>query len=256
MLSDRSKSIVEPHSKTNDIVVPRAPGRDTAVLDALAHFVASSGIVPGDRLPTERGLAERLCVGRSTVREALKRWQGLGIVERPQGSGTYLCRAVTPNAVHLSQTMIARDFANLTHLLEIRRALEVEAAGICASRAAPHQAVELSAKLEAFERLFHRHDQNSAEVDWAFHLSIIRATENPFFEQIISGIHQALYRLWECPFGIADFSHSSFPFHRSMFNTIRRGEPDKTRAECVKIIACTEADLKRDAAGFGIGVDK
>jgi GntR family transcriptional repressor for pyruvate dehydrogenase complex len=255
MLSGHSKSILEMRSRTDDRVSLRTPSRDTAVLDALAHFVAASGMVAGDRLPTERGLSERLCVGRSTVREALKRWEGLGIIERRQGSGTYLRRAISPHAVHLSLTMIARDFANLAHLLEIRRALEVEAAGICARRAAPVQIADISAKLEEAETAFHSHNQHSAEADWAFHLSIFRATGNPLFEQIISGIHQALHRLWEYPFGIADFSHSSFPYHRTMFEAILRGEPDLARAECVKIIACTEADLKRGAASFGVGVD-
>jgi hypothetical protein len=88
MLSDQSKS--DPW---------RAVARGAAVLDAVAQFVASSGITPGDR--------PRLCVGRSTVREALKRWQGLGTIERRRGSEPYLCRAITP---HSSLTMAARDF--------------------------------------------------------------------------------------------------------------------------------------------------
>ena len=244
MLSDQSKITDS----------PRAPARDTAVLDALAQLVAASGIMPGDRLPTERDLSERLCVGRSTVREALKRWQGLGIIERRQGSGTYLCRAITPNAIHLSLTMMAQDFTNLSHLLEVRRALEVEATGICAMRATPEQVGEIAARLDAAEAAFERRKVNSAEADWAFHLSIFRATGNPILEQIISGIHQALHRLWEYPFGIADFSHSSFPYHRTMFEAIQRGDADAARAACMKIIGCTEADLKRGAATFGIGV--
>jgi GntR family transcriptional regulator, transcriptional repressor for pyruvate dehydrogenase complex len=168
MLSDHSKSIVGRRNGTDDCVPIRAQSRDSAVLEALAHFVASSGILPGDRLPIERRLSERLRVGRSTVREALKRWQGLGVIERRQGSGTYLCRAIGPDAVHLSLTMIARDFANLTHLLEIRRALEVEAAGICAGRAGSAQIVDIAAKLEAAEKAIDRHDRQSAEADWAF----------------------------------------------------------------------------------------
>jgi GntR family transcriptional regulator, transcriptional repressor for pyruvate dehydrogenase complex len=235
---------------------PRAPARDTAVLGALSQFVAASGIVPGDRLPTERGLSERLSVGRSTVREALKRWQGLGIIERRQGSGTYLCRAITPNAIHLSLTMMARDFANLTHLLEVRRALEVEAAGICAIRATSEQVQEIAARLDAAEAAFERCQVNSAEADWAFHRSIFRATGNPIFEQMISGLHQALHRLWEYPFAMAGFNHSSFPYHRTMFEAIEHGDADAARAACAQMIGCSEADLKRGVAIFGIGADR
>jgi GntR family transcriptional regulator, transcriptional repressor for pyruvate dehydrogenase complex len=242
MLSDQSKCGAR-----------RAAVRDTAVLDAVAQFVTSSGIMPGDRLPTEPGFSERLCAGRSTVRGAWKRWQGLGAIERRQGSGTYLCRAITPHSVHLSLTMIARDFTNLTHLLEVRRALEVEAAGICADRAIPEQVAQIAINLDSAEPAFERREARSAEADWAFHLSIFRATGNPIFEQIICGIHQALHKLREHPFGIADFSHSSFAFHRTMFEAIQRGHADAARAACIRIVSCSEADLKRGAAKFGVG---
>ncbi|MCK0371068.1 GntR family transcriptional regulator, partial [Salmonella sp. L-S2618] len=73
----------------NPILSPvQTSSRDDAVLNALVDFVASEGLKPGDRLPTERLLAEYLKVSRTTVREALTRWQELGLVERRQGSGT------------------------------------------------------------------------------------------------------------------------------------------------------------------------
>ncbi|RVC13056.1 FadR family transcriptional regulator, partial [Mesorhizobium sp. M7A.F.Ca.AU.002.02.1.1] len=71
--------------------------RDDAVLKALVGFVRAKALQLGDRLPTERILAERLKVSRNTVREALTRWEGLGLVERRQGSGTYLKAAVSPD---------------------------------------------------------------------------------------------------------------------------------------------------------------
>ena len=57
---------------------------------AIAGFIASAGLRPGDRLPTERQLMETLAVGRSTVREVIRKLQALGVVESRKGSGTYL----------------------------------------------------------------------------------------------------------------------------------------------------------------------
>ena len=68
----------------------QAIARDDAVLNALVAFVRQEAVRPGDKLPTERILADHLKVSRNTVREALTRWEGLGLVERRQGSGTYL----------------------------------------------------------------------------------------------------------------------------------------------------------------------
>src|SRR4051812_10480243 len=91
---------------------------------------------PGKKLPTERILAERLKVSRNTVREALTRWEGLGLVERRQGSGTYLKAAVSLDMLHMPLTLAAgNDFSSLMQTLEIRRALEAEAAALCAVRA-------------------------------------------------------------------------------------------------------------------------
>ena len=72
-------------------------------------------------------------MGRSTVREALKRWEALGIVEMRQGSGAYLRVAVSPNLLHVP-LVLARPskVKNLLQILQVRRALEGEAAAICA----------------------------------------------------------------------------------------------------------------------------
>ncbi|WP_323115620.1 FadR/GntR family transcriptional regulator [Klebsiella variicola] len=66
------------------------PQIDTLIIDALTRYIAQSGIQPGCRLPPERVLAEKLGVSRNTVREALKRWEALGIILCKKGSGTFL----------------------------------------------------------------------------------------------------------------------------------------------------------------------
>ena len=64
--------------------------RGTAVLEALAEMVERAGLKVGDRLPPEILLARQLGVGRSTIREALNRWEGVGLIRRKRGVGTYL----------------------------------------------------------------------------------------------------------------------------------------------------------------------
>ena len=56
--------------------------RGVAVLDALAEMIEQAGLQVGDRLPPEVSLANALGVGRSTIREALNRWEGLGAIRR------------------------------------------------------------------------------------------------------------------------------------------------------------------------------
>ena len=129
--------------------------RDDAVLNALVDFVAREGLMPGDRLPTERILSERLKVSRTTVREALTRWEGLGLVERRQGSGTYLKAAVSRDMLYLPLILASgSNFRSLMHTLEIRRALEPEATALCALHAGSQELAFIREKLERMEEVF------------------------------------------------------------------------------------------------------
>ncbi|PWK77002.1 FadR/GntR family transcriptional regulator [Aminobacter sp. AP02] len=225
--------------------------RDDAVLNALADFVMQEELQPGDRLPTERVLSERLKVSRTTVREALTRWEGLGLVERLQGSGTYLKGVVSRDMLHMPLTFASgNDFESLMHTLEIRRALEAEAAALCALRAGPSELAFIKQKLEVMEEAFHSRAGMSSDEDWDFHQSIYRVSGNPLFEQIISAMQEAFHRFWEHPLGVRDFGHASFPYHRKLYERIVAHDAEGARAEALKLIATVEDDLRRGAANL------
>lgn len=59
-------------------------------LKHIHRLVIQDGLAPGDKLPSERALAERLGVGRSSVREALRALEFLGLIETRRGEGTYM----------------------------------------------------------------------------------------------------------------------------------------------------------------------
>ncbi|MER8503453.1 FadR family transcriptional regulator [Mesorhizobium sp. M0904] len=235
----------------------QATARDDAVLKALAGFVMREALGPGQRLPTERILAERLKVSRNTVREALTRWEGLGLVERRQGSGTYLKGVVSLDMLHMPLTLAGgNDFTSLMQTLEIRRALEAEAAALCAVRADQAEIAEIARKLDIMEQAFHTRAGMSAEEDWEFHQSIYRSSGNPLFEQIIAAMHELFHRFWEHPLGVRDFGHASFPYHRTIYERIAAHDPEGARAEALKLIATVEDDLKRGAAKLELSGQK
>lgn len=233
----------------NSLPPIQTTARDDAVLKALVGFVSAEALQPGEKLPTERILAERLKVSRNTVREALTRWEGLGLVERRQGSGTYLKAAVSVDMLHMPLTLAGgNDFTSLMRTLEIRRALEAEAAALCAERASQADIAEIARKLDAMEQAFLMRDGMSSDEDWEFHQAIYRVSGNPLFEQIISAMHELFHRFWEHPLGVRDFGHASFPYHRTIYERIADGDPEGARAEALKLIATVENDLKRGAA--------
>lgn len=216
---------------------------DSAVIDRLSAYVEGAGISPGVRLPSERMLCESLEVSRPTVREALKRWEALGIVEMRKGSGVYLRKAVGRNIVHvplvLSRSSKVKD---LLHGLQVRRALEGEAAAICAASASAERIVTIE---KALDRMEAAHAiGNSSEEDWEYHQSIIEATGNPLFTQIIQSMRDLVHQFWENPLQLPNFAEASFPFHRSMFDAIARRDAQAAREEALKIIDSVGQEIR------------
>jgi DNA-binding FadR family transcriptional regulator len=221
----------------------RPKSLDSAVLDSLAAYVERHSIIPASKLPSERVLCEALGVGRSTVREALKRWEALGIVEMRHGSGVYLRVAVSPKLLHVP-LVLARPskVKSLLHILEVRRALEGEAAACCATSATEDDISAIGTALDVMESA-HRAG-NGSEADWQFHQLVYESTGNPFFPQIIQSMRSLLHQLWENPLELPDFAAASFPFHRTMYDAIARRDPHMARAEAWKLIDSVSKEIR------------
>ena len=220
---------------------------DSAVLDSLGVYIEAAGIMPGDRLPSERLLCERLAVSRPTVREALKRWEALGIIDMRKGSGAYLRTLVGPNLVHVPLVFTRpTKIRNLLEALQIRRALEGEAAAICARSASPERLAQIEAALLKMEAAHARGD--SSQEDWEYHQSIIAATENPLFTQIVESMRDLMHQFWENPLKLPNFAAASYPFHRKMFEAIVRRDPEGARTGALSIIDSVEMEIREALA--------
>jgi GntR family transcriptional repressor for pyruvate dehydrogenase complex len=233
----------------------RPQTRDQAVLTSLAAFIASAGLSPGARLPTERALAEKLAVSRGTIREALKRWESLGVIDMRKGSGTFLLRAISPDSLHLPLTLPGHDLQSLLHMLEVRRALEAEAAAICAERASAGELALIRDRLDRMEPVFFQPGEVSTQSDWEFHQAIITSAANPLITQMLGAMRDLMHRFWEHPLGMADFGHASFPFHRTIFQAIARGDATGAREETFKLLETVRHDLMRGATMRKVEID-
>lgn len=214
------------------------------VLAALGAFVGGSDLKPGDRLPAEREMMQALAVGRSTIREAIRQLQALGMVETRKGSGSYLLRPISASTVHMPlsfDTGILRDA--LLQTLDVRRGLEVEASMLAARRAGPDDIALMERRLDHMEAVHHA-EGTAGEADLAFHLSIYAATGNPLFGQLLEQMRGAFERFFAKPFDRPDFAARSFPFHRELFDAIADGDAETARAKTLSILAIVEEDIK------------
>lgn len=95
------------------------------VVGSLRNMIAADGLVPGDKIPSERELSERLHVGRSSVREALRALELLGFIETRRGEGTFIKDFQEHRLVELLGTFflqnekVNKDLAETKYFLEI-----------------------------------------------------------------------------------------------------------------------------------------
>ena len=102
------------------------------IVEQLEHMLLEGTFAPGQKLPTERELAEQFDVSRPSLREALQKLEAKGLVNRKQGGGTYVCDNLAVGLTDPLFELIARHPESQFDLLEFRHALE----GICAYYAA------------------------------------------------------------------------------------------------------------------------
>jgi DNA-binding FadR family transcriptional regulator len=210
----------------------------------MADFIARSGFKPGDRLPAEREFMKGLAVGRSTVREVIRQFQALGIVESRKGSGTYLLRSVSADTVHMPLSFDSARLRDvLLQTLDVRRGLEAEASAIAAIRRNEADLREIAVKLEAMEAAHHR-EGTAGPQDLAFHLAVYDATHNPLFPQLLEQMREAFESFWEQPFARPDFARRSFPFHRELYDAIVARDTERARQKTLAILDIVEEDIR------------
>ena len=150
----------------------------------------------GTRLPGERELSTQLGVSRLTLRSAIARLEGEGLVRAVHGSGNL----VLPYREHggiellgylaeLSLQGRALDVGVLGELLELRRAIAIEALGLAAERGTDEEIANLRAHVEAQREVVDR-PRELMEMDLAFARLVVRATHNIAFER--EGVFQRL----------------------------------------------------------------
>jgi DNA-binding FadR family transcriptional regulator len=226
-------------------IMPLPPmDRARQVTEALATYIGQANLRAGDRLPAERELMTALAVGRSTIREVIRHFQALGVMETRKGSGTYLLKPVTTATIHMPLSFDAVHLRDaLLQTLEVRRGIECEANMVAARRRTAADLVVIEEKLDAMERV-HLAKGTSGPEDLAFHLAIYDATHNPLFRQLLEQMREAFERFWDEPFDRPDFARRSFPFHRTLFNAIAAQDTEAARRETLKILDVVEEDIK------------
>ncbi|MDA0564523.1 FadR family transcriptional regulator [Streptomonospora sp. S1-112] len=211
--------------------MPLASTRRTGLVDQvisqLRAQIDSGEWAVGDRIPTESELSEQLEVGRNTVREAVRALAHAGLLEIRQGAGTFV-RASSELGGALRRRL---ERSRLRENLEVRRALEMEAARLAALRHTEEDLAEIDRAIGLREAAWRERDMSAfVETDFAFHRAVVNATHNSLLIELYDDIAQVVYD---------SIAHTAYgqPFsdegidHNGLAEAIRAGDADRALRE-------------------------
>lgn len=153
------------------------------IVAELRSVIAGGQYEVGDKLPSQAELAEQYDVSRTVIREAIASLQGDGLVEPHQGAGVFVT-ARYPSGSSPFQSIDVARLSSILETLELRAAVEVEAAGLAALRRSPAQEEAIIAAHKQVVSLI-AEGGSSTEADFAFHRTIAVATNNPRFVELL-----------------------------------------------------------------------
>lgn len=206
----------------------RRESLSTEVSRGLLSYLLAGNIRRGQKIPSERRLAEALGVGRSIVREAIKSLTLLGIVEVHQGDGTYLKSAESELLTQSLQWGLLLGEKRMRDLVEARRCLEIILAELAAERRDEEDLLALEGLLDEM-RAARGNPQRFVAADVAFHYRVAQAAHNESLAQIMAGV-RSLLRVWiSRVVEHADNFDPTIQEHEAILTAIRNNAPEVTR---------------------------
>ncbi|OEV11715.1 GntR family transcriptional regulator [Streptomyces nanshensis] len=158
-----------------------------SVVDRIKEYILLGRLAPGDPMPTENELSERLGVSRSRVREAMKTLSALDIVEVRHGYGTYVGRL---SLTAMVESLAFRGLLNaqddqdvMADLIDVRQLVETSLAELVVDQAEPEVLESLRRLTATMHEKAARGEEFLAE-DREFHLLLMRATGNALAVQL------------------------------------------------------------------------
>ncbi len=212
------------------------------VVGQLHQLIDAGKLKAGDRLPSERELAETFRVSRSSVREAIKTLENEGMVVTRPGSGTFLTTVNVEAIIPSLASLLSRGKDALIDLFEMRCLVEPSIAALAAERATPADILRLKEICTKQAQQIDR-ETSAVDSDAAFHLTIGRATHNAALQRLVASIVEILKPIREKSLQTPGRAHKSLASHRAILVAIERHDPELARQAMQQHIQAVEENV-------------
>lgn len=191
----------------------------------LQNLILDGVYKPGDRLPPERELAERLAVSRGSVRDAIRTLELIGLVAARQGEGTLVADVAPEALVAPIAGVLLRKRELIGELLEVRKMIEPALAARAARNASPEEVAGLEGILRRQREKMLR-GESTVEEDEEFHGAIAVAARNSVVRKVLDVLMDLLRETRARSLQVEGRLQKSFAGHRRVLEAIKRRDPD------------------------------
>lgn len=196
----------------------------------IERLILEGELRAGERLPTERELAEYFGVSRVSIRDALRELESRGFIDRKPGRGTVV---LSPGQLSEQPTVELGIPSGLNpelrHIMELRAIVEPPVARLTAGRATPRDLAQLRELVRDMET--EKNYRRYAELDRAFHQAIAQYTHNPLCALISAQIAEQIEPVRRSPHQSEERRAISSAAHRRIYEAIARGDGEQAELE-------------------------
>lgn len=154
------------------------------IIRQIKDLISSGQLNPGDKLPPERKLCEKLGVGRTHLRDALRKLEFYGILKTQPQSGTVVAGIGIAALEGLISDVLSLEGNDFKSLVETRVILETSSAQLAAENRTPQDIIEIEHALMAHKKQI-LNNEDSVEQDLLFHLKIAEASKNSVLKSLM-----------------------------------------------------------------------
>jgi len=238
---------------------PVEPVRSTRIYAEIVRqikgLIADGHLKSRDRLPPERDLAERFRVSRTSVREALRALESLGLIEIRAGEGAYVRQVSVESLIEPLALVILTQREAIADLYEARRLLEPPIAALAARRASREEIAEMTRLLDEQAKEVGAGRTGLAQ-DAAFHSAIVQATHNRAITRIVTTLMDLLSQTREESLSAPGRPQRSHQDHRRILAAIAgRDGPAAQQAMLGHLIAVEQPVMERAGESASAAVE-
>jgi GntR family transcriptional regulator, transcriptional repressor for pyruvate dehydrogenase complex len=206
------------------------PKLSDMVCESLIQYVLDESLKPGDKLPSENELTQRLGIGRTSVREGIKQLEASGLLTGRQGFGITINEIGIEDILDINKKFSMAKFLVLTKreildLMSFRILLEVEACTLAAQRIT-------SEDLRILNKLLKKMNESEMEpysfidYDMQFHKQIVLASGNTIYPKIFNIIDDLFWKQQTITSTLPGAKHKAIEYHRNIYAALEINDSD------------------------------